>query len=252
MAQMLQTLQLGGQQDEQDRRWTNVSYELEQLKEQGQEPTTGGQFQALMKRHGLQPQHPLPSALENKVMQFDEYMNKSGKRGWTMLVTYEAMTQPDAPRKCDCCGTRGARMRCSNCGETYCNPACQKKEWKHHLETCNIAGRRQIRTVPPILTWEEYDIKVLGRRPSSSNAARGFVASAPTPRPAPTPATRLTPTTANSPPAGAGNNAKKNKKKREKAKAERAAASSGGVNAEKKEEEPVATVLSLPPYADVD
>jgi hypothetical protein len=42
MAQMLQQMNLGGgtvppvsQQDEQDRRWANVGYEMEQLKEQG-------------------------------------------------------------------------------------------------------------------------------------------------------------------------------------------------------------------------
>jgi hypothetical protein len=138
-------------------------------------------------------------------------------------------------------------MRCSNCGETYCSATCQKKDWKDHRSICNMAGRRQVRTAPPLFSWEEYDARVLGKRTSFTPAGPSARVGASSSYSAPEPVTTRAP--------GAGKNAKKNKKKREKAKAEKAAAapqSGGGEGVAEEEEKETAVETVLPAYADVD
>jgi hypothetical protein len=246
---MLQSMQLGhgNSQDEQDRRWQNMAYESTQLKDQGKEPATGGEIQALIVKHGLQPICPLRRSDAQRNMRFDEFMNICGNRGWQLMDEYEAMHQPDAPRKCDCCGVRGAQMRCYNCGETYCNTVCQTKEWKIHRKICCMAGRDDdLRRMPELYTWEEYDVRVLRKRPSTSSAASDV-------RPEVLAAVRSAFVSAPKKNGGAGKNAKKNKKKREKAKAERAAASAHDGSPEGNEAAaPVDDIAALPAYADID
>jgi hypothetical protein len=171
MAQMLQQMQLGGfsQHDEEDCGWENLSYEMEQLKEAGKQGFTGGEIQALIVKHGMQPTHPLTDSVARRSMKFEEFMKICGSRGMTLMTKFEAMTLPDAPRKCNCCSKRGARMRCSNCGDTYCNSACQKKEWKDHRPVCRQAGRDHVcRALPKLFSWDEYDYRV--REASSTSS----------------------------------------------------------------------------------
>ena len=246
------------QQDEQDRRWQNMSYEMDQMKQQGRYPRTGGEFQDIIIRHGLYPQRPLPGAMAEKTMEFDEFMNLCGNRGWTLMVDYEAKTLPDAPRKCDGCSLRGARMRCSNCGETYCSTTCQKKEWKDHRQICCMAGKGEARKLPPLMTWDEYDAKVLLKKkkePTKTARKPPSTATAPAPVDDPVMAPNLgsegpsysemAKRDADSAEKGPGKNAKKNAKKREKAKA--AKAQSGSVA-----EGEVSVPEVLPAYANVD
>lgn len=212
MAQMLQMLGINAvsQQDEQDRRWQNMTYEIEQLKEQGREPTTGTGYQKLLIKHGLQPDKPLPAHIASKPMGFDQFMEKCGRYGWSILPEYEAQGQPDAPRRCDGCGQRGAVMRCDNCGEFYCNATCQRKGWKDHRELCGMAGRGEPTSLPELLSSEEYEAKIL--RPTATFAQNV------------TAERSQAPMAARAPASGNGKNAKKNKKKREKAKAAKAEA----------------------------
>ena len=205
MAQALQQLGIdsAGQQDEQDRRWQNMSYEIEKLKEVGRDPNTGTGFQKILIKHGLQPQKPLPPHIGSQNMQFDVFMEKCGRYGWSLLSTYEAQAQPDAPRRCDGCKVRGATMRCANCGEFYCSDACQRKGWRDHRDICGMAGRTKPRSMPQLMSSEDYQNRIL--KPSGAGTMQNVVA----------------PRRSSS---SQGKNAKKNKKKREAAKAAKAEA----------------------------
>jgi hypothetical protein len=226
MAQMLQQMGMGAyapehQQEEQDRRWANMCYEQDRLKAEGREPSTGAAWEAQLLRHGFAVARPLSAADAAAPMKFDVFSQVAG--GWTMIESYEAQGEPDAPRMCDQCKVRGAKMRCSNCGEYYCNADHARQHWNKHREICHMAGRREPMSVPPTISEETYAVNVLGKRPTAAagrpersagwSAAMMAAYVAPLTNPAPKP--------------GSGKNAKKNKKKREKAKAAKASGEEG-------------------------
>jgi hypothetical protein len=217
------------QQDVQDRRWRNMCYYVQTLKAQGREPRTGGDHLRAIQRHGLQPNHPRPRRLLAREIDFGEFMDACGKYGWTCMDSFDAQHEPDAPPKCDKCGTYEAvGFRCASCGEYYCSATCQAADWPDHRPICSAASLVIHGTMPALMTVQRYGEEVLG----GGGAGEGGAGLAAEGRHAAGGAAAGTaPCPGDEAAALPGKNAKKNKQRRERAKAaaaERAAAAALG------------------------
>jgi hypothetical protein len=94
----------------QDRRWRNLAYAIDVLKEQGKEPQTCQQYLDVFAQYGWFPFNQPTAAQRARKMRFDQLMTVCG--GVDKVDDYPAKGEPDAPPKCEGCRQKGGSDRC--------------------------------------------------------------------------------------------------------------------------------------------
>lgn len=93
----------------QDRRWRNLAYAIDALKEQGKEPQTCQEYLEVFAKYGWVPAQQPSAAQRARKMRFDQLMAVCG--GVNSVDDYPAKGEPDAPAKCEGCRQQGGSGR---------------------------------------------------------------------------------------------------------------------------------------------
>ena len=85
------------------------------------------------------------------------------KPGWSNEAIF-VCAEPEL-LACATCG-RSASSKCNCRRIVYCNPECQKKDWKRHKHTCQALGcqRSDVLSVPPELKTLADEIQACTRQ----------------------------------------------------------------------------------------
>ncbi|KAG0603064.1 hypothetical protein M758_10G063400 [Ceratodon purpureus] len=132
----------GGQQEENDRRWS-IMVEAEGKMTESEKPKTMGAHRDLLEKFGFRCTTPVPKKQGGEVGHFGDFMEKYGAGGLELMSEYE-MKSATAPKpRCDEC-RKLSSIRCRQCGEHYCSRACQIKARPLHKRVCKAVAAQRV------------------------------------------------------------------------------------------------------------